>query len=237
MLEDGLSYPVRGDWLGRTIIGGLLGIFSVLLIPGFFVTGYLIRVLETTVSGVDEPPAFDDWEDLLIRGLVGTGITIIYSVVPSAVFGAFGFVLFGLIGVGGGLGGNGGGIIAGFGTIAILLLGLLSIPVMFLIYYMVPAALTNYAIEDEFGAAFDFATIKPILLSSEYLIAVLLPIVVGVLLWFATLFLIITGVGLLLVPFLQFYGQVAVFRMFGAAYKSIMETSQTPSSTTTATAY
>jgi len=237
MFEDGLSYPVRGDWLGRTIIGGLLAVFSFLLIPAFFVTGYLIRVLKTTVSGVDEPPAFDDWGDLFIKGLVGTVITIVYSVVPVVAFGVLGFVLFGVIGIGGGIGGDGGGIIAGLGGIAVLLLGLLFIPVVFLIYYMVPAALTNYAIEDEFGAAFDFGTIKPILLSSEYLVAVLLPIVVAVILWIATSILAFTVVGLLLVPFLQFYGQVTIFRMFGTAFKNVMGGLQTSSSTTTATTY
>ncbi|MFW6320392.1 MAG: DUF4013 domain-containing protein [Halohasta sp.] len=236
MFEDGLSYPARGDWLGRTIIGGLLAFFSFLLIPAFFVTGYLIRVLKTTVSGAEKPPAFEDWGDLFIKGLVGTVIAIIYSVVPFVVFGTIGFVLFGIIGIGGGIGGDGGGLIAGLGGLTLVFVGLLFIPVVFLIYYMVPAALTNYAIEDDFGAAFDFSTIKPILLSGEYLVAVLLPLVVAVVLWIATSILAVTGIGLLLAPFLQFYGQVVVFRMFGTAFKNVSESSRMPSSSSTATA-
>jgi hypothetical protein len=227
MFEDGMTYPVRGDWFGRTVIGGLLFIFSIFLIPIFFLVGYLIRVLERTVAGVDEPPAFDDWGDLFVKGIVGTVISVIYSVVPFVVFGILGSVLFGVVGLAGSAGGDGGGIVAGLGFTAILILGLLFVPVLFIVYYMVPAALTNYAIEDEFGAAFDFGTIKPILLSSEYLVATLLPLVVSVLLWIATSILGLTVIGLVLVPFLQFYGQVAVFRMFGSAFESVTRRSGT----------
>jgi len=235
MFEDGMSYPVRGDWIGRIAIGGLLAIFSFLIIPAFLLVGYLIRVLNTTVGGIEEPPQFNEWGDLFVKGLVGTVISLIYSIVPFALFGALGFVLFGIIGIAGSAGGDGGGIVAGLGLSAFLLLLLLFIPVVFAVYYMVPAALTNYAIEDSFGAAFDLGTIKPILLSSEYLIAVLLPLVVAVLLWIATSILSITVIGLLLVPFLQFYGQVAIFRMFGSAFKTVSNRSAaavSPSGTT-----
>jgi len=235
MFEDGMSYPARGDWIGRIAIGGLLAAFSLLIIPAFLLVGYLIRVLKTTVGGAEEPPAFDEWGDMFIKGIVGTAIGIIYSVIPFVVFGVVGFVLFGIIGVAGGAG-DGGGIVAGFGLMALLLLSLLFIPVLFAVYYMVPAALTNYAIEDSLGAAFDVSTIKPILLSSEYLIATLMPLVVAVLLWVATMILSITFVGLLLVPFLQFYGQVTVFRMFGTAFESVAKQVPAPDSTSTVVA-
>ncbi len=210
--------------------------FSLFLAPVFFILGYLIRVLKTTVTGTGEPPAFDDWGDLFVKGIIGTGISLIYSLVPLLLFGTFSFVLFGIIGVAGGAGGDGGGIVAGFGLLALMMLGLLFVPMVFLIYYMVPAALTSYAIEGEFSAAFDFETLKPILLSSDYLIAVFLPLVVAVLLWIATSVLSITIIGLLLVPFLQFYGQVAVFRMFGTAFKNVTGRSQVAPAATTTTA-
>ena len=233
MFEDGLSYPARGDWLGRTVIGGLLVAFSFLIVPAILATGYLIDALERTVAGDEEPPAFDDWGTLFIRGLVGTVITIVYSVVPLVVFGGLAFVLIAVVGIAGGAG-EAGGIVAGLGVAALLLLGLLLLPVVFLIYYLVPAALTNYAIQDELSAAFDFGTIKPILLSSEYLIAVLLPLVVAVLLWIATSILALTGIGLLLVPFVQFYGQLAVFRMFGSAFRTVSGRSTAPTGGVTA---
>lgn len=225
MFEDGMSYPLRGEWPKRTLIGGLLFMFSFLLLPAFPALGYLVSVLETTVAGEDEPPAFDDWGDLFISGLVGTVIAIIYSVVPFIVFGGIAALLGG---AGGAVGGQGGSALAGLGIVT----ALFSIPVVFLVYYMVPAALTNYAIEGRFGAAFAFGSLKPVLLSGEYLVAVFLPLVVAVLLWVVTFILNITVVGLILVPFLQFYGQVAVFRMFGTAFKSVARQSPDAVSTT-----
>ena len=211
MLEDGLSYPVRGDWLGRTLIGGVLGLLSVFVIPTVVVLGYLVRVLETTVEGAEEPPAFEDWGTLLVRGVVASVIVIAYTLVP--VF-AYLVVLTVFFGAGGVIGGDVGALVGVAGALAAL--GL--IPVVLVVYYAVPAALTAYATQGSIGAAFDVSVLKPVLLRSEYLIAVLAPLVVAVLLWIVTAVLAVTIVGLLLVPFVQFYGQVAVFRMFGTAF-------------------
>jgi len=211
MLEDGLSYPVRGDWLGRTLIGGVLGLLSVFVIPTVVVLGYLVRVLETTVEGAEEPPAFEDWGTLLVRGVVASVIVIAYTLVPVL---AYLVVLTVFFGAGGVIGGDVGALVGVAGALAAL--GL--IPVVLVVYYAVPAALTAYATQGSIGAAFDVSVLKPVLLRSEYLIAVLAPLVVAVLLWIVTAVLAVTIVGLLLVPFVQFYGQVAVFRMFGTAF-------------------
>ena len=211
MLEDGLSYPVRGDWLGRTLIGGVLGLLSVFVLPTVVVLGYLVRVLETTVEGADEPPAFENWGTLLVRGVVATVITLAYTFVPVL---AYLVVLAVFFGAGGIVGGDLGALVGVAGALAAL--GL--IPVVLVVYYAVPAALTAYATRGSIGAAFDVSVLKPVLLRPEYLVAVLAPLVVAVLLWVVTVVLAVTIIGLLLVPFVQFYGQVAVFRMFGAAF-------------------
>ena len=211
MLEDGLSYPVRGDWVGRIIIGGLLGLFSALILPAFAVFGYFVRVLELTVAGDDEPPEFDDWGDLLAKGVVGVLITLAYSVVPVLLYGVFVTVV---VGLGSGIGGDLGALIGFTGA----LLALAFIPVLFLIYYAVPAALTAYAARGEVGAAFDVGLLKPTLLSLEYFLAVLMPIVVAILVFVLSVVLLATVVGAVLIPLVQFYGQVAIFRMFGTAF-------------------
>ncbi|MWV64764.1 DUF4013 domain-containing protein [Halorubrum sp. JWXQ-INN 858] len=223
MLEDGLSYPVRGDWIGRVIIGGVLGFFSWLVIPGFLLLGYLVEVLESTVAGSDTPPEFTDWGTLLVRGIVATVIGLAYTLLPMIAYGVF-VVL--VIGTGGAIGGDAGALIGGLGLLAAL--GFL--PVIFVVYYAVPAALTAYAVEGNAKAAFDPSLLKPTLLSVEYLVAVLMPLVVTFVLWIATGVLAVTIVGLLLVPFLQFYGQVAVFRMFGTAFADQSDRLSTPGS-------
>lgn len=213
MLEDGFSYPVRGDWLGRVVIGGVLGLFSGFLIPLFFMIGYLIKVLKSTVTGESDPPPFKNWGALLRKGFFGTLIALAYSLPPVAVFGGIGMVLSNSSWA---FSGQSGWLLGNFGGLTVILI----LPAMIITYYLVPAALTNYAIGGHVGDAFEFHTIKPVLLSSDYLLAVLTPIVVGVVLLIVTLVLAVTVVGLLLLPFVQFYGQVAVFRMFGTAFRA-----------------
>jgi hypothetical protein len=195
------------------LIGGVLLVFFFLLIPVFAFNGYLLRVIGTTVEGESEPPAWDDWGQLIVDGIKFSIVGLVYSIVPLAVIFGIGGTLLGL---GGAAGDSGGGIIAGFGLMAFLLL----IPVMFLIYYIVPAALANMAVEGNLGAAFDFSLLKNVVLTSDYFIAVLMPIVVGVITNIISNILAITVIGLVLVPFVTYYGQVAVFRMFGTAFAS-----------------
>ncbi|WP_128906236.1 DUF4013 domain-containing protein [Halorubrum amylolyticum] len=222
MLEDGLSYPVRDDWIGRIIIGGVLGFLSIFLLPAFVIVGYLVRVLEQTIGGEDVPPEFTEWGDLLMKGVVGTIITIAYTVIPVVVYGVVVAIVGGTSGA---IGGDAGALIGVVGV----LLALAFIPVLFLVYYAVPAALSAYAARGEIGAAFDLDLLKPALFSTEYLVAVLMPIVVAVITWIVAAVLAVTVVGLLLVPFVQFYGQVAVFRMFGSAFASVNDRIETES--------
>lgn len=211
MLEDGLSYPVRGDWVGRTIIGSVLGFLSFLVVPIVFLTGYFMRVLETTVAGEDEPPAFEGWGDLFVKGVSAMFIGVVYSIVPTVLYLVVTSVL---LGAGGAIGGDGGGVLAGIGFATLLTF----LPLMVFISYIVPAALTNYARIGEIGAAFDFDVIKSVALSADYLLAMVLPIVVGVVVWIAAFILGLTVIGLLFVPVLYFYMYVAIFRMFGRAF-------------------
>lgn len=214
MLEDGLSYPIRGEWVGRIIIGGVLSFFSFLLVPLIPLNGYLVSVLEQTVGGDETPPEFTDWGDLFVRGIGAFVIVLAYAIVPLFLYG---IVTSMFIGAGALIGGDSGGLLAGFGLLSMLLL----IPVLLFIYYLIPAALSNYAVEGNVGAGFDFGTISNVVFTGEYLVAVLLPIVVAIILWVATFVLAITVIGVIFLPFLQFYGQVAVFRMFGQAFHEV----------------
>jgi len=228
MLEDGLSYPVRGDWVGRILIGGGLAFLSALLFPAILLTGYWVRVLEKTVAGDESPPEFTEWGDLFVKGLAGTAIGLAYAIVPTVIYSV---VVFGLIGVGLGLGGDGGGLIAGIGFMTVFA----SIPLMLIIYYIVPAGLTNYAREGSISAAFDMSAIKPVLLSTDYLLAALFPMAVAVVLMIVNSALILTVVGALLVPFVGFYANVAIFRMFGQAFATATTTGTSRSTSASTT--
>lgn len=216
MLEDGLSYPFRGEWVGRILIGGVLSFFSFLFIPLLPLNGYFVNVLRDTARGNDDPPEFTDWGSLFVKGIGALLIVLAYAIVPMLVYGA---IVTTFLGVGAAIGGDAGGFFAGFGFLSLLLL----IPVLLFVYYLIPAALTNFALEGTVGAGFDFGTIGDVVFTTDYLLAVLLPIVVAVILWMATFVLAITVIGLLFLPFLQFYGQMAVFRMFGRAFHSVSQ--------------
>ncbi|WP_254280154.1 DUF4013 domain-containing protein [Haloarcula marina] len=200
------------SWIGRMLIGGVVLFLSFLIVPIFAFNGYLLRVIGSTVQGDPEPPAWEDWGGLIVDGIKVTIVGFVYAIVPTVVIVGGGAVFLGL---GSATGGDGGGLLAGFGLLSILLL----IPVLFLVYYIVPAALANMAVEGSLGAAFDFNMLKNVVLTSDYFVAVLMPIVVGVILNIINQILAFTIIGLLLVPFTTFYGQVAVFRMFGLAFE------------------
>ncbi|MFB6095589.1 MAG: DUF4013 domain-containing protein, partial [Halodesulfurarchaeum sp.] len=149
MLEDGLSYPLRGEWVGRIIIGGVLSFLSFLFLPLLPLYGYLVRVLDRTVEGNEKPPEFTDWGELTVKGVAAFVIGLAYSLVPLFLYG---IVVTSFLGAGAAIGGDAGGFLAGFGFLSFLLF----IPVLLFIYYLIPAALTNYARKGNIGAGFEF---------------------------------------------------------------------------------
>lgn len=218
MLEEGISYPLRGDSaLGRIVVGGLLGLFSFFIIPGIALFGYLIRVLEYSARGIEEPPPFENWGSLIADGIKGIGVSIIYGILPFLFF-LFATGLTGAVIISGG---ESGGVLAAFGIVGLLV----SFVVFFVLYYLIPAALTNMALEGRFSAAFALGTIKDALLSLDYLIAWLLPFVLALLVNIVSLLVVIFtfGIGLLIIPFIQFYFQVSIFYMFGRAFGSVVD--------------
>lgn len=214
MFEDGISYPLRGDSaLGRIVVGGLLTFGSFLVIPGIIVLGYLVRVLESAAYDEDEPPTFEDWGGLLADGVKGIVIVFVYGLLPLVLIG-FSFVS---LGAGGASESGVAGLFAGFGVVGLLI----SFVALVVLYYLVPAALANFAIEGSMNAAFDFGTLKRTLLSLDYFVAWILPFVLAFLMNVVTTFLAFTILGIVLVPFVQFYTNVAIFYMFGRAVGSV----------------
>ncbi|MEZ3144572.1 DUF4013 domain-containing protein [Halobaculum sp. MBLA0143] len=219
MITDGLSYPVSGDdGLKRLLIGSVLGFASVLVLPAFLLLGYSVRVLGDAAHGGTEPPAFDDWGEMFVTGLKATLVAVVYGLVP------FGLVVLLAVTIlsGAAVGGDAGGLLAGVGLLGVLL----SVVASVLVYYLVPAALTNMAVDGQMGAAFDLGRLKRVLLSGDYLLAWLAPVALAVVLNVVTVILVATIVGALLVPIVQFYVQVAVLYMFGRAYGEVTGTAE-----------
>ena len=237
MFGEALRFPVAGDSaLKNHLIGGVLGILGFLLIPAFFVQGYLVRVLRVAVEGGDEPPVFDEWGDLLVDGLKLFVVTLAYFIVPTIVMFVSIFAFVGVASVSTGAPGEvPSSAFAGAGIDGLLLL-LVSMLLFFLAAYLVPAAAANFARHDDLGKAFEFGTVVDAAFSADYFVAVVFAILVGLIVGAVTVFLSIIVVGLILVPFLSFYTQVATYYLFGRGFAKAMDLDGPGGATGTGTA-
>lgn len=85
MFEEAVNYPRNSDDATTTIlIGGVLGVLSVLVIPTVLVAGHLVRVLRESMD--ETPPVFDEWGDLLVDGLKVAVVAFAYSLLAIVVF-------------------------------------------------------------------------------------------------------------------------------------------------------
>lgn len=172
MLRNALSYPRRDDSWRTVVIGGLLTFFGFLLLPLFVVYGYGVHVLRSSALGETEAPPFDDWGDLFVDGLKAFTISLAYGFVPFLiVFVTLSGTVFGNQGMN-----SGGAAIA----ISPLLLDLVGGMLIFAVVSIVPVALTNFALTDRLGAAFEFRTIIGAATAGDYIRAVLSSIFIGI---------------------------------------------------------
>jgi hypothetical protein len=212
-IERALSYPTNSeDWVKIVLIGGLLALFSVLIVPLFLLYGYLVRVLRAGMAEAAEPPAFDDWGTLLVEGVVAFVILLVYQLIP---------LIVAAVTVGGSLVAIGTGSEAGAGVgILGLLAGFALSGLLALAFgYLTLIALANYAHVGGIGAAFDVDVLRSVALDEAYAIPWLYGIgvligatVVSGLLGIVPLLGAIAGV------FVTFYGQVVAAWIWGKGF-------------------
>lgn len=204
MLGDALSFPRSGDdWLPTLLIGGVLSVFSVLVIPAFLVQGYFVRVLRAAATDETEAPSFTDWGRLLTDGLKLFVVNLAYSLILAIPY----FALIFAIGFGSTGSTDGPGAL-------VAVLGLVVFVLALVVGYFIPAAFTNFAIEGNFGAAFDFGTIKSGAFTSDYATAWVLAIVVGIVGGLVGMALSVLVVGI----FVLFYVQVSFYYLVGRGF-------------------
>ena len=88
-ISDSLQYPIK-DWVKLLI----LGIIMIIPIVDFIGLGYYLRIIQSTLAGLDELPDFDNVGELFIDGIKLLIVSIIYAIIP-AIFYALGFVFAG----------------------------------------------------------------------------------------------------------------------------------------------
>lgn len=202
------------DWLKTVAIGGVMLIFSVLIVPMFVAYGYVARAIRANLDGEPEPPTFGDWGTLIVDGVKVWVVGFLYMLIPLIVMvltvGTF-FVAV--------LTGSEAGAAAGFGT---LILGMLLTFVLVLVFgYFAVVAIVNMVSEDEFGAAFDVDVLRDVGLDGEFaipwLIAVGVFLGVGVVTGFLN---IIPFLGSLIGAFLYFYAFIVASRLWAEGFQA-----------------
>jgi hypothetical protein len=217
MFQDAINYPRNSDSAVKNVaIGGILLFLSFLFVPALAVFGYVVRSLRYVLDGVEEPPVFDDWGDLLTDGAKAFAIGLVYSLVPAVIAAvavlASGATL--------GLGGNGTGSGLAVGLIA-LVAALLVFVVSLVAAYVVPAAIVAWVRTDSLSAAFSPTELRVLAFSKTYatgwLVAVGISLLAGVVIGVLNAVLI----GALLAPFITFYANVAGAYAIGTAVREM----------------
>lgn len=226
MLREALDFPASGDHGAKALVLGagalaLTGGFALAaviyppvliagLLPLALARGYYVRVLRVASARTESTaPRFDAPVDLLRDGLLATVIAGVY-LLPAAIL----FLLA-----------AGGNLLAGDGTPSVVaivetfgglsaLFGLLALLGAF---YVLPAAVTNFAYKEELVAAFRVRTVFDGAFSEDYAVGWTVTLV-GQWLVFPLVLLL---QGILVGFFVQFFLGVAVryiwARSFGAA--------------------
>lgn len=214
-VESLVTYPMESDdWIITVAIGGVMSIFSFLIVPWFLIAGYMIRAIRAGMEGADEPPVFDEWGELLKEGVVASVIGFVYQLIPLAVFVVF---------VGGSFlalltGSEAGAGIGFFG----LLGGMFLWWILSLVFgYVGLAGIANYAKEGTIGAGFDFGTITQVATTGDYVMAwvyvIVLNVVVGIV---VGLLNIIPFLGAIVGAFIGFYALIIASWLWGDGFAS-----------------
>lgn len=219
MFGEALQFPISGDsGVKNLLIGGVLSLLAFLLIPIFFVQGYLVRVLRTSVEGGEEAPVFDEWGDMFVDGLKLFVVSIAYFIVPTIVMFVALFAFIGTAFMSAGAPGEvNPGALAGAGIVGIFLL-LGAVLLFLLAAYLLPAAAANFARHDDIGSAFDVGTVVEAALSADYFVAAVIAFVIALIAGIVSSILFALVVGLLLAPFIQFYSQVATYYVMARGF-------------------
>ena len=210
MLGDALFFPkARDGWLKTVGIGGVLLITSIFIIPYLVLSGYLVRVMRSGARDRSQPPVFDEWKDLFIDGWILCGIQIIYGVVgvgiPTLVVFASSDLREAILSP---------DPMASLSTDAMIVL-VFAYLFAFFVSYVSLVALARFAHEHRFEAAFEMRTVFRTAFTSEFFVAYVLFLSVGLVLGAISAFFSLLVVGL----FLFFYTYVVAYYLIGRGYR------------------
>ena len=79
ILVEALKYPLQGSTTKRHLLGGVLILFSWLLLPFIILVGYYIHIITYISIGNKDIPKISDYKTLITNGTIGTIIIFTYT--------------------------------------------------------------------------------------------------------------------------------------------------------------
>jgi UPF0716 family protein affecting phage T7 exclusion len=185
-LEDALQ-PLKqdGSVIKKSLIGTLALFGSIFILPYFLYQGYLLKILRESQESVpSELPSWDNLGDMFVLGLGGFILSVVITIPVYVIMYT--------------------PAIVGASEIVVLVGQVIGFLISLILSYFTPALLTLYA-RDGLGGVTDLDRLGDVLLSGEYLIAMVLVFVLGACLGIGVfvLTLVTLGLGLLLLPFIM----------------------------------
>lgn len=194
-------------WLTKLVIGALLGLVPI--VGTFFVNGYLLEITQRVVRGEARPlPEWENFGEKLIKGFLLFLIELIYALPLIVLMG----LMSGLFSVSGNTTSEVAAVLAGiFGT------GFLCLSVIYglAFWFALPAIVAQYAVTEEFGAAFRLGEIFRLLRGNieGYFLVLVMALLAG---FVGTLGIIACFIGVI---FTAFYGSLVIYHLYGQAYR------------------
>ena len=234
-LKPFFSFPFQDSQANSRFIAGcalLLSGFIVPIIPGLFVYGYALRIMQSTVEG--EPPSmpsWDDWASLFNLGLRGAIVSFLFTLPATAAY-LFGIaVYFGtfiLIPLSSNFGSSSSDLLFFpflFAMGAMFLSMAIGTVLLVLGTFPLPASIAHLIKNDQLSAAFRVREWWPILSTNRLGYIISFVIVAGILgIAYYAFFVLYSTIILLclaffILPLLGFYTMLVAAALFGETYR------------------
>jgi hypothetical protein len=196
-----LKYPISN--VKSFIIGAIVTFLSIFMFPYFFLSGYLVRVIQDTNKGSEFLPEWEDWKGLFKDGFYVIAIQVAYLLPSLLLYAAA--TLATPITLSTALASN---ALPEIGTAAIVLI-LFSSFFMLAAFFLLPVALINFSLTKDFRKAFDLHAIARTVLTSP--LHYVLNLAVGAFVFL--LFIVIAPFLALVIAALFFYPLAFFYRL------------------------
>jgi len=152
-----LTYITEDErWISKLLIALIVGFFSFLIIPIFFLIGYAIAITRNVNNGIEKPlPEWEDWGKLFMDGAYVFAAQLVYTL-PFLIVICIGILASGGVGA---LGASEDVMAAVMGTTG-LIIGCLGLIWMIALVFISPAIIIQYVMQnDDFGSCFRFGDV------------------------------------------------------------------------------